>query len=166
MDPVLRGFIIYFAVWLFIRLSGRRTLAELTTFDFVLLLIIAEATQQALLGDDFSVTNGLLLVLTLITINIALAVLQRYWPPIGKVFNGVSMVIVEEGRPLRELMERARVEDEDVLEAARRFRGSSVWTRLSTRCSRRAGAYLSFPRTDLGADASGDRLRDAAPAGG
>ena len=87
MDPVLRGFVIYFALWLLIRLSGRRTLAELTTFDFILLLIIAEATQQALLGDDFSMTNGLLAVLMLITINIGLAVLQRWWPPLGKMFN-------------------------------------------------------------------------------
>ena len=51
MDPVLRGFVICFAVWLLLWLSGRETLAELTTFEFI--LIIAEATQQAL-RDDFS----------------------------------------------------------------------------------------------------------------
>jgi uncharacterized membrane protein YcaP (DUF421 family) len=146
MDPVLRAFIIYFAVWLFIRLSGRRTLAELTTFDFVLLLIIAEATQQALLGDDFSVTNGLLVVLTLITINIALAVLQRYWPPIGKVFNGVPMVIVEDGRPLRELMERARVEDEDVLEAARRLQGLERMDQIKYAVLEKSGGISIIPK--------------------
>jgi uncharacterized membrane protein YcaP (DUF421 family) len=146
MDPVLRAFIIYFAVWLFIRLSGRRTLAELTTFDFVLLLLIAEATQQALLGDDFSVTNGLLVVLTLITINIALAVLQRYWPPIGKVFNGVPMVIVEEGRPLRELMERARVEDDDVLEAARRLQGLERMDQIKYAVLEKSGGISIIPK--------------------
>ncbi len=146
MDPVLRGFIVYIAVWLFIRLSGRRTLAELTTFDFVLLLIIAEATQQALLGDDFSVTTGLLVVLTLITINIALAVLQRYWPPIGKVFNGVPMVIVEEGRPLRELMERARVEDEDVLEAARRLQGLERMDQIKYAVLEKSGGISIIPK--------------------
>jgi uncharacterized membrane protein YcaP (DUF421 family) len=146
MDPVLRAFIIYFAVWLFIRLSGRRTLAELTTFDLVLLLIIAEATQQALLGDDFSVTNGLVVVLTLITINIALAVLQRYWPPIGKVFNGVPMVIVEEGRPLRELMEQARVEDEDVLEAARRLQGLERMDQIKYAVLEKSGGISIIPK--------------------
>ena len=54
MDPVLRGFVICFAVWLLLRLSGRGTLAELTTFEFI--LIIAEATQQAL-RDDFSMAR-------------------------------------------------------------------------------------------------------------
>jgi uncharacterized membrane protein YcaP (DUF421 family) len=146
MDPVLRGFLIYFALWLFIRLSGRRTLAELTTFDFVLLLIIAEATQQALLGDDFSVTNGLLVVLTLITINITLAVLQRWWPPIGKVFNGVPMVVVEDGRPLRELMERARVEEEDVLEAARRLRGLERMDEIKYAVLEKSGGISIIPK--------------------
>ncbi len=43
------------------RVSGRRTMAQMTFFDLVLLLTVAEATQQGLLGDDFSVTNALLL---------------------------------------------------------------------------------------------------------
>jgi uncharacterized membrane protein YcaP (DUF421 family) len=146
MDSVLRGVIIYFAVWLFVRLSGRRTLAELTTFDFVLLLIIAEATQQGLLGDDFSVTNGMLVVLTLITINIALTLLQRSWPPIGKLFNGVPMVIVEEGRPLRELMERARVEEEDVLEAARRLQGLERMDQIKYAVLEKSGGISIIPR--------------------
>src|SRR3546814_4753574 len=48
-----------------VRLSGRRTAAQMTPFDFVLLLIIAETTQQALLGDDFSITNAAILIITL-----------------------------------------------------------------------------------------------------
>jgi uncharacterized membrane protein YcaP (DUF421 family) len=146
MDFVLRGSVIYFAVWLLIRFSGRRTLAELTTFDFVLLLIIAEATQQALLGDDFSLTNALLVVLTLITINIALALLQRRWPPIGKLFNGVPMVIVENGRPLRELMERARVEEEDVLEAARRLQGLERMDQIKYAVLEKSGGISIIPK--------------------
>jgi uncharacterized membrane protein YcaP (DUF421 family) len=146
MDPVLRGLIIYFAVWLLIRISGRRTLAELTTFDFVLLLIIAEATQQALLGDDFSLTNSLLVVLTLISINIALAVLQQRWPRIGKVFNGVPMVIVEGGHPLRDLMKRARVEEEDVLEAARRLQGLERMDQIKYAVLEKSGGISIIPK--------------------
>ncbi len=48
------------------KIAGRRSLAELTTFDFVLLMMIREATQQALLDDDFSMTNGILVIVTLI----------------------------------------------------------------------------------------------------
>lgn len=55
------------------RLSGRRSLAQITAFDFVLLLIIAEATQQALLGDDFSLVNAFILILTLFMADILLS---------------------------------------------------------------------------------------------
>jgi uncharacterized membrane protein YcaP (DUF421 family) len=46
------------------RIAGRRTLSELTTFDFVLVLIIGEATQQALLGEDFSMINAVIDIVT------------------------------------------------------------------------------------------------------
>jgi len=52
------------------RISGKRSLGQVTSFDFVLLLIIAETTQQALLGDDYSVTNAFLLIGTLVGIDI------------------------------------------------------------------------------------------------
>lgn len=66
MDAVLRAMVIYFFLLLVFRVAGRRILSEVTTFDFVLLLIVAEATQQGLLGDDFSITNAFLIILTLI----------------------------------------------------------------------------------------------------
>ncbi len=146
MDFVFRGLVIYVAVWVLIRFSGRRTLAELTTFDFVLLLIIAEATQQALLRDDFSMTNCLLVVLTLIAINIALALFQRRWPSMGKIFNGVPMVIVENGRPIRDLMGRARVEEEDVLEAARRLQGLERMDQIKYAVLERSGGISIIPK--------------------
>jgi uncharacterized membrane protein YcaP (DUF421 family) len=146
MDFVFRGFVIYVAVWVLIRFSGRRTLAELTTFDFVLLLIIAEATQQALLRDDFSMTNCLLVVLTLIAINITLALFQRRWPSMGKIFNGVPMVIVEDGRPIRDLMGRARVEEVDVLEAARRLQGLERMDQIKYAVLERSGGISIIPK--------------------
>ncbi len=53
MDSVLRATAIYLALLVLFKIAGRRSLAELTTFDFVLLMIIGEATQQALLGMIF-----------------------------------------------------------------------------------------------------------------
>ena len=52
MDSVIRGIVIYAFLLLVFRISGKRTLKDLTIFDFVLVLIIAETTQQALLGED------------------------------------------------------------------------------------------------------------------
>jgi uncharacterized membrane protein YcaP (DUF421 family) len=123
MDSVLRAAAIYLVLLVVFRVSGRRTLAELTTFDFVLLLIIGEATQQALLGEDFSLTNAVLVVTTLLTIELSLSILKQRVPFLDKLLDGVPMVVVDHGRPLHDRMRKARIDEEDVLEAARRLQG-------------------------------------------
>ena len=56
MDSVFRAAAVYLILLVILRIAGKRTLAQITVFDFILVLIISEATQQALLGDDFSIT--------------------------------------------------------------------------------------------------------------
>lgn len=123
MEAVLRGAVIYLFLLVLFRLAGRRSLANITTFDFVLLLIIAEATQQALLGDDYSITNALIVITTLIVIDIALSLLKKKAPVVGKIIDSVPLVIVDNGKPLTDRMNTARVEESDVLMAARESQG-------------------------------------------
>lgn len=123
MDAVLRATAVYIVLLLLFRISGRRSLSQLTTFDFVLLLIIGEATQQALLGEDFSLTNAVLVIVTLITFDIALSLVKQRSPSVEKLIDGVPMILVENGRPLSDRLRKSRVSEEDVLEAARRLQG-------------------------------------------
>ena len=62
MDAVVCGLAIYFVLLIIIRLSGRRTLAQMTPFDLVIVLVISETTGQAMPGDDFSITNAVILI--------------------------------------------------------------------------------------------------------
>lgn len=89
MDAVIRGLAIYFTLLVIIRLSGRRTLAQMTPFDLVIVLVISETTQQAMLGDDFSITNATILILTLFTTDIALSYLKRWSPRATHAIDGV-----------------------------------------------------------------------------
>jgi uncharacterized membrane protein YcaP (DUF421 family) len=77
MDTVLRGLSVYIFLLIIFRIGGKRSLGQVTSFDFVLLLIIAETTQQALLGDDYSVTNAFLLIGTLVGVDIGLSLLKQ-----------------------------------------------------------------------------------------
>src|SRR5690606_14683535 len=77
MDAVLSGLIVYAFLLIVFRISGKRSLGQVTTFDFVLLLIVAETTQQALLGDDYSITNAFLLIVTLLAIDIGLSLIKH-----------------------------------------------------------------------------------------
>jgi uncharacterized membrane protein YcaP (DUF421 family) len=123
MDAVLRGASIYIVLLLLFRIAGRRTLAEITTFDFVLVLIIGEATQQALLGEDFSVTNAFLVIATLLALDVAFSYLKQRSSLLEKVIDGTPTIVVIDGKPLRDRMHRARIDEHDIMEAARRLRG-------------------------------------------
>jgi len=146
MDSVLRATAIYLTLLVLFRIAGNRTLSDATTFDFVLLLIISEATQQALLGDDFSLTNAFLVILTLIGIDIALSCWQQRWPRLGKWLEGVPLVIVEQGMPLHTRMKRARISEEDVLTAARERQGLARMDQIQYAVLERSGGISIIPK--------------------
>ncbi len=118
MDSVLRAGAMYLALMVLFKIAGRRSLADLTTFDFVLLMIIGEATQQALLGDDFSLTNALMVIVTLIAIDVGLSLLKQRSQWVSQLIDGGPTVIVEDGRILQGRMRLARLVEADIMEAA------------------------------------------------
>jgi uncharacterized membrane protein YcaP (DUF421 family) len=119
MDAVLRAGAIYLALMVLFKISGRRSLGELTSFDFVLLMVIGEATQQALLGDDFSVTNAILVIITLMVIDIGFSLIKRRYKGVSKLIDGGPTIVVENGVFLRHRMHEARIQEDDIMEAAR-----------------------------------------------
>jgi len=123
MESVVRGAAVYFILLVIIRLSGRRTMAQATPFDFVLLLIVAETTQQALLGDDFSITNAAILITTLFVIDIALSYVSRYVPALSKVLDGRPTFLVKDGEIDDYALRMARMGKADIMVAARAQHG-------------------------------------------
>ena len=146
MDAVLRAAVIYFMLLVLVRLTGKRSLGQMTTFDFVLLLIIAEATQQGLLGNDFSLTNAFLVVLTLVGIDTGLSLLERRSGAVDKLVNGVPLVIVEDGEPIEDRMNKARVSADDVLEMAREQQGVERMEQIKYAVLERSGGISVIPR--------------------
>jgi uncharacterized membrane protein YcaP (DUF421 family) len=123
MDTVLRAAAIYAILLIAVRLSGRRTLSELTTFDFILLLVISEAVQQGLVGDNNSVTSAIITVVTLVLINVGFSFVKTRIPWVEKFLEGVPTVLVENGRPLTDRMKKARVSEDDIMVSARELQG-------------------------------------------
>ena len=123
METVIRGLAIYFSLLVIIRLSGRRTLAQMTPFDLVIVLVISETTQQAMIGDDYSITAAILLILTLFTADIALSYVKRWSPRAARLIEGVPTVLVVNGEYVEEALRGCRLERSDVMEAARSQEG-------------------------------------------
>lgn len=123
MEVILRAVIIYLALLVIFRLTGKRTLAQITTFDLVLLLIISEAIQNGLVGEDFSLTTALLAVITLVFLDVVFSLAKQRSKTLEKLLDDVPLVIVEDGKPLKDRMEKCRVDEDDVLSSARMTRG-------------------------------------------
>ncbi|WP_027992728.1 DUF421 domain-containing protein [Sinorhizobium meliloti] len=146
MDSVVRGITIYFILLASLRLSGRRTVAQMTTFDFVLLLIIAETTQQALLGDDFSIVNATLLILTLFGVDIVLSYLKQWSPKIALFLDGTATVLIADGKVDERALRRARVNIEDILVAAREQQGLARLDQIKFAVLEADGGISIIPR--------------------
>ena len=148
MNPVLRGLFIYLFVLVVFRILGKRSLAETTTFDFVLLLIISETTTNALIGEDESLTASVIMISTLIGLDLIISILKGKSRFFDKVAEGVPLIIVENGKPLTERMRLSKVEEQDVLEAARVLHGLMRMSEIKYAVLEKDGSISIIPYPD------------------
>ena len=147
MDAIVRGLVVYLFLMILFRIAGRRTLGSITNFDFVLLLIISEATQNAMIGNDYSVTNGFLVILTLVGLDIVLSYMKQRFPAMERYLDGLPLILVDQGRPLKELMHRARVDERDILAAAREKHGLERMDQIKYAILETNGMISIVPKT-------------------
>jgi uncharacterized membrane protein YcaP (DUF421 family) len=148
VESVLRALVLYVVLLLLVRVTGRRTLAETTPFDLVLLLVIGEATQQALLGDDFSLTNAVVVIVTLLLADIGLSLLKGRSQRAERWVDGVPTILVADGRPLRDRLRHARVDEQDILEAARARQGLAGMEEIRFAVLEPGGGITIIPQPD------------------
>ena len=104
------------------RVSGRRTLAQVTTFDLILVLILGDATQEALIGEATFAT-AIVAIATLVLVDVGLARAKRRWPAVDVLVDGLPLPLVVHGRPQEAAMDSEGVTNDDVLTAAREGQG-------------------------------------------
>lgn len=148
MEAPLRAFAVYAFLLLMFRIAGKRTFAQITPFDLVLLLILGEATQQGLIGDDFSVTKALLLITSLLGIDIAFSYAQRYLKPIDRLVEGLPLVVLEEGKAIDERMKKSRIDEGDILEAGRKMHGLERLDQMKYAVLERDGSISVIPKAE------------------
>ena len=146
MNTVIRAFAIYFFLLVVFRIAGKRALVQITTFDFVLLLIIGEATKQALIGNDFSITTAWILIATLVGIDIAICLLKERFKKLERLVDGVPLVLVNNGELLRDRMEKSRVDEGDILGAARELQGLERLDQIKYAVLERSGTITIIPK--------------------
>ena len=123
MESVARGLAVYLFLLVVFRIAGKRTLAQATNFELVVLLIISETTQQAMIGHDDSLTNAFLLIVTLLGASVALSLLQERFPLVQRVVEGAPVVLIEDGHLQWDRLRATRVGVDEILAAGRERHG-------------------------------------------
>jgi uncharacterized membrane protein YcaP (DUF421 family) len=117
---VVRALIVYVVLLTMVRLSGKRSVGQFTPFDMILLILLGNAVQNALLGEDTSVGGGLLLAGTLIAVNYAVGQFAARFPAFHAFVEGRPVKVIEDGHVDVPCLRREAVSAADIDEALRR----------------------------------------------
>ena len=148
MNPVFRSIVMFAVLWIVFRIGGRRTLAEITTFDFILLLIIGDATQQALVGDDYSITTAALVVVTLVLLDLMMGRLAITGDGMRRFIDSAPVIVIDNGKPLDAVLRREGVDLEEVMAAAREVHGLQTLDDIKYAIVERHGGISIVPSDD------------------
>jgi uncharacterized membrane protein YcaP (DUF421 family) len=147
MDAVLRPLFIYVFLMVVFSMAGKRSMSEMDTFDMVTLLIISEATQNALVGQNHSLTYALVVITTLVSCTVIMAWLKARSPRLEHVLQGGPVILVENGRLFRERMKKAYVDEQDILSTARKEQGLERLDQIKFAILETSGQISIIPRS-------------------
>ncbi|MCC6676927.1 MAG: DUF421 domain-containing protein [Phycisphaerales bacterium] len=146
MEGIIRVIAVYVMLLIVFRLAGKRTLNDATTFDFLLLLIISETTQQALVRDDPSFTHSAVMVVTFVGANVAMSAWKQRSKAVARLLEGEPVLLVEHGRLIGRTLDKERVDEDDILEAARERQGLERIDQIKYAILERTGRISIIPR--------------------
>jgi uncharacterized membrane protein YcaP (DUF421 family) len=119
VEPVLRTLACYLLLFVVVRLSGKRGLAQVTIFDLILLLLISQTVGNALIGDDSSMTTAVVTTVTLVTVNRLNDAAAHRWADMSHVLEDAPLVLIENGHVHEDRMTTMKIRLDDILETAR-----------------------------------------------
>jgi uncharacterized membrane protein YcaP (DUF421 family) len=119
-ELMLRVVIVYAAVFLLLRIVGKKHVGELAPFDLVVLLILSECVQNALVSDDKSVTGGIVAAATLFGLNQLVGIAAWRSKRVERLLEGTPRMLVRHGHVLKDVLEREQITQSELLEALRR----------------------------------------------
>lgn len=117
---IVRALVVYGFLMIALRMAGRRELGQMTTFDLVLLLVLANAVQNSINAGDNSLGGGLISATTLLLINFAVGEATYRWRWFERLVQGRPLTLVRNGKIVLRSMQRERVTLEELRSALRK----------------------------------------------
>jgi uncharacterized membrane protein YcaP (DUF421 family) len=158
VEKVVRTVAVYVGILLLLRLAGKRDLAQLNTFDLVVLLLLSNVVQNAVIGDDSSLTGGLVGAVTLVVVNSVLVRVARSRDGLGRLLEGEPTVLARDGRIDDGALRRLGLRAPDV-EVAIRRQGASTLAEVHEASLEPGGAIVVRLRADAESATKADVAR-------
>ncbi|MEU5838838.1 YetF domain-containing protein [Streptomyces diacarni] len=128
VEKILRTVLVYAVIIVLFRLSGKRGLASMNTFDFVVVFLLSNVVQNAIIGSDYSLLGGVVGAATLVAVN---ALMNRWLAAdtrAAKLLEGDPTTVIEDGRVVRRAMRRLGLRSGELQQAVRLQTGGSIDT--------------------------------------
>jgi uncharacterized membrane protein YcaP (DUF421 family) len=119
MDIVIRAAVVFFFLYLLMRMLGRRELTSMEPFDIILLVVIGDLVQQGVTQSDYSVTGALLAISTIALLTVLVSWTSLRVPRLRPVLEGEPIVLIEDGDVVEKNLRRQRLTVEEVEQEAR-----------------------------------------------
>jgi uncharacterized membrane protein YcaP (DUF421 family) len=119
-EKILRSLLIYVFLIAALRVVGKRELGQANTLDLVVLLLVANAVQNGIIGNDLSVTGALLGAATLFAVNELFARTTALWPFASRLLEGEPTPLIENGKPVRKALRSTGISLSELRATARR----------------------------------------------
>ncbi len=117
METVIRVAIVYFFVMIFFRIMGKREVGQLSPFDLVLLMLIPDISSMGMMREDYSITNTLIGLSTILSLVFLNSVLTYKSKKAEDIIQGVPSVLFHDGKFLEKEMQLERISPDEVIEA-------------------------------------------------
>lgn len=113
-ELVARAIIVYLSLIIFIRVTGKRQIGQLSPFDLVLLLILSEAVQNAMTAGDESVAGGLIVVATLLAINYLIGFITYKSRKAEDIIEGRPEILIRDGKLIEQVAQKSRISEREL----------------------------------------------------
>lgn len=159
ISVALRTAVVYVFLVLGFRFLGKREAGQLSTLDLVVLLVIANAVQNAMVGENTSLLGGLLAALVILVLDLALHAAANRWAPLRDALDGEPTMLVDHGRILFQNLRKEGITDRELAVALRQNQlltaEEALYVFLETN-----GQFSVIPRRDAADDAADDATED------
>jgi uncharacterized membrane protein YcaP (DUF421 family) len=119
MDLVIRATVVFFFIFLVMRITGRRELSTLEPFDLILLVVLGDLVQQGITQSDESVTGTLIVISTVALLSVGVSWVSFRFRRLRPVTEGEPIVLIRDGRPIERNLRRERITLDNIREEAR-----------------------------------------------